>query len=279
MIVDTGSSVSLLPAHVNEDSFSHIPLNQTDVPLVTYSRQRIPVLGRLDTHAFHDGCSAPASFYIVESGSLLLWLDLIEALEMVIVGNKVILRAEQAVRGLTVPSPTTAPHPPITTALPPPPSATTPPATPPAPPATITPPPPATTAQPPPMGCVKNFVHKVKVRDDVKTVQQKLRRLPFVVRYAVSAELKRLLDVDIIEKTDASPWVSPIAVTQWKNSARIRMLPDLRPSLPHSTHGGALFRTQRSNHVLNHRPCKCLPSGSSALPMKGSSGTSECAMG
>ncbi len=63
-------------------------------------------------------------------------------------------------------------------------------------------------------------MHKVRVRDDVKPVQQKLRRLSFSVRDAVSAELKRLLDADITEKIDASPWVSPVVVTQLKNSAR-----------------------------------------------------------
>ncbi len=77
MIVDTGSSVSLLAAHVYENSISDIPLKQTKIPLMMYSRQRIPVQGQLDTHAFHDGCSAQASFYIVKSGSLLLGLDLI----------------------------------------------------------------------------------------------------------------------------------------------------------------------------------------------------------
>lgn len=68
--MDTGSSVLLLPAHVYDNSFSHIPL------------------GQLDIYALHDGCYVPAS-YIAESGSLLLGLDLTEALEMVIVGNSV----------------------------------------------------------------------------------------------------------------------------------------------------------------------------------------------
>ncbi len=157
--------------------------------------------GILDTQMHYDGQSAPASLYIVESGSLLLGLDLTKALDIVIVGNRVILKTEQKVREITV--------------LPPP--------------VTEASSPPATTAPPPPtMGCVKGFVHKVKVREDVKPVQQKLRRLPFAVRDAVSAELKRLLDVDIIEKIDASPWVSPIVVTQRKNSSRIRMCSDLR---------------------------------------------------
>lgn len=39
------------------------------------------------------------------------------------------------------------------------------------------------------IGCAKRFIHKVKVRPDVKTVQQKLCRLPFSVREADSKEL------------------------------------------------------------------------------------------
>ncbi|XP_037393143.1 uncharacterized protein K02A2.6-like [Pygocentrus nattereri] len=79
----------------------------------------------------------------------------------------------------------------------------------------------------PVFGCVKNFVHKVKLRDDISPVQQRLRRLPFSVRDAVSAELKTLQAAGIIEKIDASPWVSPIVVTQ-KKSGGIRMCVDLR---------------------------------------------------
>ncbi len=76
-------------------------------------------------------------------------------------------------------------------------------------------------------GCAKNFVHKVKLCQDVAPVQQKLCRLPFSVRDAVSTEINRLLAADVIERVDASPWVSPIVVTQ-KKSGDIRMCVDLR---------------------------------------------------
>ncbi len=48
--------------------------------------------------------------------------------------------------------------------------------------------------------CAKNFVHKVKLCQDVASVQQKLHRLPFSVRDAVSTELNRLLAAYIIER-------------------------------------------------------------------------------
>ncbi|KAF3845722.1 hypothetical protein F7725_002800 [Dissostichus mawsoni] len=103
MIVDTGSSVSLLPAHVYETYFSHIPLKPTKVPLVTYSRQRIPVLGKLHLRAFHDGNTASATLFIVKSGSILLGLDLFEALEMVIMRNRVVLKSEQTMPATSCP--------------------------------------------------------------------------------------------------------------------------------------------------------------------------------
>ncbi|KFD60722.1 hypothetical protein M514_10072, partial [Trichuris suis] len=74
---------------------------------------------------------------------------------------------------------------------------------------------------------IKNFVHEVKVRSDVKPVQQKMRRPSLSVRNAVSAELQRLLDEEIIERVNASEWISPIVVIQ-KKSGGIRLCVDLR---------------------------------------------------
>ena len=52
-------------------------------------------------------------------------------------------------------------------------------------------------------------------------------RLPFAVCDAVSAELKRLVEAGVIERTDASEWISPIVVA-WKKSGQIRVCVDLR---------------------------------------------------
>ncbi len=76
------------------------------------------------------------------------------------------------------------------------------------------------------IGCVKNFVHKVKIDPSVKHVRQKLRRLPFAVRASVSAELDRLQKAGVIEQVDASAWVSPIVVTG-KKTGGIWMCADL----------------------------------------------------
>ena len=77
------------------------------------------------------------------------------------------------------------------------------------------------------LGCAKGFIHKVKTRSDVQPVQQKLRRLPFSVREAVSVELRKLVEQDVIEPIEASEWVSPIVVTRKKNGG-VRLCVDLR---------------------------------------------------
>lgn len=76
------------------------------------------------------------------------------------------------------------------------------------------------------LGCAKGFVHKVNISPDVKPVRQKLRLLSLSVRNAVSNELQRLLDLGVIERVDASQWISPIVVVQ--KSAGICMCVDLQ---------------------------------------------------
>ena len=79
----------------------------------------------------------------------------------------------------------------------------------------------------PTFGCVKNFVHLVKMYDTVTPVRQKLRRLPLSVRSAVIEELNHLQAAGIIEHIDASAWVSPIVVIQ-KKSGKMCMCVDKR---------------------------------------------------
>ncbi|KAF7643882.1 hypothetical protein LDENG_00231620 [Lucifuga dentata] len=85
------------------------------------------------------------------------------------------------------------------------------------------------TASSPPdvIGCAKGFIHRVKISETVTPVRQKLRCLPFAVRDNVTNELNCLLTAGVIERIDASPWVSPIVVIQ-KTTSGIRMCVDLR---------------------------------------------------
>lgn len=79
----------------------------------------------------------------------------------------------------------------------------------------------------PELGLVHNHTHTVKVRYNVPPVQSKLRRLPITLRDAVSEEIFRLEHQGIIERVNASEWVSPIVVVR-KQDGSIRLCVDLR---------------------------------------------------
>lgn len=181
-VVDTGSSVSILPAHIYKRYFSATQLSTPTTRLVTYTQECIPVLGCLQAQVRVSNASAAAIFFIVDKGTALLGMDLISALHLQINSDNV---CTSVMATNTTPLTDTD------------------------------------------IGCVKNFVHKVKINPTVKPVHQKLRRLPFAVRASVSAELDRLLKAGVIERVDASAWVSPIVVTG-KKTGGIRMCADLR---------------------------------------------------
>lgn len=92
-------------------------------------------------------------------------------------------------------------------------------------------------------GLVKGFAHHINRKVNVTPVAAKLRRLPLALREQVSAEVQRLEQAGIIEKVDASEWISPVVVVRKKNSS-IRLCVDLREAnkaiivdgfpLPHS---------------------------------------------
>ena len=98
----------------------------------------------------------------------------------------------------------------------------------------------------------------MKIRPDVVPIQQKLHRLPFAVRDAVSQEVKTLEEAGIIEIIDSSEWVSPIVVTHNKTGGT-RLCMDLHEPnkaivrdshpLPHvqevlaELHGARMFST------------------------------------
>ncbi|KFD45566.1 hypothetical protein M513_13555 [Trichuris suis] len=74
---------------------------------------------------------------------------------------------------------------------------------------------------------LNNYVHKVKLKANYRPIRQKLRRLPPSVREAVSKEVTKLLSQGIIERVEASEWVSPMVVVHKKDGS-IRLCVDLR---------------------------------------------------
>lgn len=188
LVVDTGAAVSIITESFYRQHFSDVPLTEPAVKLVSYTKSDIPVLGCLSATVQHDSTTAPAKLYVAkQTGTAVLGMDLFRALKLSIVDN-------------AVQSPAAAPVTEVTQGT------------------SMT------------LGLAKNFVHQVKEKEGneaVRPKQQKLRRLPLSVRQAVSAELERLLQLDVIERIDASPWVSPIVVTLRKNGA-VRLCVDLR---------------------------------------------------
>ncbi|XP_043201820.1 uncharacterized protein K02A2.6-like [Amphibalanus amphitrite] len=74
---------------------------------------------------------------------------------------------------------------------------------------------------------IDGYAHRIQLKPDAVPKAFKLRRLPLSVREEVSAELNRLLRADVIERADASQWVSPLAVTR-KKDGKLRICTDLR---------------------------------------------------
>ena len=77
------------------------------------------------------------------------------------------------------------------------------------------------------LGKAVNFVHKVKINPEIQPVTQRLRRIPISKQAGVKAELESLLKQDIIERTEASEWVSNIVAVE-KTDGSLRICVDLR---------------------------------------------------
>ena len=74
----------------------------------------------------------------------------------------------------------------------------------------------------------KNLNLKLHIDPSVTPVQQPIRRIPYHTKEKVSSELKRLLELDIIEKVhELTTWLSPVVPVQ-KSNGRTRLCLDMR---------------------------------------------------
>ena len=91
-------------------------------------------------------------------------------------------------------------------------------------------------------GKLKNEQIKLHINEDISPVAQPQRRIPYHLRKAVSKELEKLVEEDIIEKvTDQpTPWISPIVCTPKKDGGT-RICVDMRE---------ANQAIQRERHVM-----------------------------
>ncbi len=78
LMVDTGSSVPILPKRIYEASFNSVPLQTPTARLVTYSRAPIPVLGCLPITLSRAAVTCSTKLFIVDSGTALLGMDLVK---------------------------------------------------------------------------------------------------------------------------------------------------------------------------------------------------------
>ena len=74
---------------------------------------------------------------------------------------------------------------------------------------------------------VSGYCHRPQVDPSVKPVSQGIRRLTFTVREDVFHKLKRLEDKGIIEKVNASLWISNLLIARQKNG-ELRLCVDLK---------------------------------------------------
>ena len=81
-IVDSGSSVSIIPKSLYEAKFSHATLQAPTVNLVTYSRSPIPVLWCLPVLVSRSDAACSTKLFVVESRTVLLGMDLIKGLKL-----------------------------------------------------------------------------------------------------------------------------------------------------------------------------------------------------
>ncbi|KAL0153866.1 hypothetical protein M9458_050848 [Cirrhinus mrigala] len=103
LVVDTGSSVSILPEAVYKSHFSDCSLTVPKVKLVTYLKEDIPVLGCLHADV---SLVTPACLYIVKGGTALMGMDLIRALNCSFHFHTIPAPDElHAVVGETIPAP------------------------------------------------------------------------------------------------------------------------------------------------------------------------------
>ena len=96
-------------------------------------------------------------------------------------------------------------------------------------------------------GAMKHFSVKLNVKEDARPIFLKPRSVPFAIREAIEAELKRLEAEGIIEKVPHSKWATPIVPVP-KGDGKIRICGDYK--LP-------LIRVSKYTniHSLNQKTC------------------------
>ena len=195
LLVDVGARVSVINDTYSR-YFSTVPLVSSPLRLSGYGGGRIGALGvvRLNVRFKHVSLQQ-FSFHVTKSGSNLMGVDLFDALWFKVEFPGVTpsrVAGSTPLLEVSTDTPATALwqslFPNVFTGL----------------------------------GCAKKFVHCPMIDPSVLPVSRSLRRLPVAIRLAVSKKLLRLESEDVIERIDASPWISNLVV-RTKKSGDLRV--------------------------------------------------------
>ena len=170
LVVDTGSDASLLDIHTFDKHFLREALTPCQDSLSSYTHTKIKVIGCFPASVSYKSQTSKGIFHIVNTGVSLIGKNLISALSLKIDGKSLTVNSCDISNKVNPNISSTCT---VATEFP--------------------------DLFTDDIGLIKGFKHKIKVYPDVKPVQHKLRRIPLSVRDAVSRELQKLQDADIIE--------------------------------------------------------------------------------
>lgn len=189
LTLDIGAKVSLLSRAVYDQHFSQVPLQTCPRRLQSYDGGDIVTVGCIRVTVQYADVTLPDFlFYVSASGMSVIGVDLFDALGFKVT-DPLEARIAAVQQGTTV---TLQQYPELTKEF----------------------------------GCITGYQHRPIVDQTVTPVRQPLRRLPLALRDEVSAELHKLMDLDLIEKVDASPWVSNLVLVRKKDN-KLRICIDL----------------------------------------------------
>ncbi|KAJ1130334.1 hypothetical protein NDU88_008687 [Pleurodeles waltl] len=67
------------------------------------------------------------------------------------------------------------------------------------------------------LGCLKGYVHKIKMKEGSKPVVWKVRKVLYEIRKAVVKEMEKLEEDGVINKLKGTEWLSPVMIARKQN--------------------------------------------------------------
>ncbi len=186
LLVDTGAKVSILNKCTYDRFFSHVPLEAAAKPLLGYGHFPISTLGVARLPVRYDQQCAPAAKFCITRKGANIM-----GLDLFLALGFTVSDA-RGLHVLQVAASWPDRYPLLFNGL----------------------------------GRMTGFVHQPSVDLSVRPIIQPLRRIPLALRDAVEAELHRLVEADVIEPVDASPWVSNLVIAK-KKGGGLRLCVDL----------------------------------------------------